>query len=106
MLDPVVEKAQAWLREHETELLDDYRDMLRIPSLESDPLPNAPFGQANRDALDLALKLCDKYGFKTADIEGYCGYGEFGSGDKMVMSLGHLDVVPTGPGWKHPEFGA
>lgn len=106
MLHPVVEQAQAWLREHEAELLADYQAILRIPSLESDPLPNAPFGQANRDALDLALELSKKYGFETKDIEGYCGYAEFGSGEKMVMSLGHLDVVPTGPGWKYPEFGA
>ncbi len=106
MSHPVVEKAQAWLREHESELLADYRAMLRIPSLESEPLPNAPFGKANREALDLALSLSVKYGFATKDIEGYCGYAEFGSGKKMIMSLGHLDVVPTGPGWKYPEFGA
>lgn len=106
MLHAVVVSAQAWLGEHETELLQDYQAMLRIPSLEEGALPNAPFGRANRDALDLALALSVKYGFKTADIEGYCGYAEFGKGEKMVMSLGHLDVVPTGPGWKYPEFGA
>ncbi|MHB8634936.1 MAG: Sapep family Mn(2+)-dependent dipeptidase [Fimbriimonadaceae bacterium] len=106
MLHPLVEAAQNWLRAHETELLADYQAMLRIPSLESEALPKAPFGKANREALDLALALSVKYGFKTADIEGYCGYAEFGKGEKMIMSLGHLDVVPTGPGWKYPEFGA
>src|SRR5579863_4271263 len=106
MSNPIVVSAQAWLREHETELLEDYRAMLRIPSLEAEAQPRAPFGKANREALDLALALSVKYGFKTADIDGYCGYAEFGKGEKMVMSLGHLDVVPTGPGWKYPEFGA
>src|SRR5690606_34991166 len=45
-------------------------------------------------------------GMKTADIEGYCGWAEYGAGQAMVMSLGHLDVVPVGPGWEHEPFGA
>lgn len=106
MPNETVARAQAWLREHEDELLADYRAMLQVPSVESDPLPEAPFGKENRDALNLALTLSKKYGFATKNVEGYCGYAETGSGVKMVMSLGHLDVVPTGPGWKHPEFGA
>ncbi len=43
---------------------------------------------------------------RTKDIEGYCGYAEFGSGEKLIMCLGHLDVVPVGSGWKHDPFGA
>ncbi len=42
----------------------------------------------------------------TKDLDGYAGYGDFGQGDRLVMSLGHLDVVPVGPGWKHEPFGA
>lgn len=101
-----VQRVQAWLRDHEDDLLRDTIAMLRVPSIESDPEPNAPFGKANRDALDLALQMSKNYGFETKDIEGYCGYAEVGSGKPMVMSLGHLDVVPVGPGWKHEPFGA
>lgn len=95
-----------WLSAHEQSLLDDYRALLKFPSIEEDPLPNAPFGQANRDALDFMLRLSQKHGMTTKDLEGYCGYAEFGEGEKMVMTLGHLDVVPVGPGWKHEPFGA
>src|ERR1044072_7568537 len=42
---------------------------------------------------------------RTKDLDGYVGYAEFGEGP-LVMSLGHLDVVPVGPGWKHEPFGA
>ncbi|RYG23882.1 M20 family peptidase [bacterium] len=87
-------------------MLDDTVAMLRIPSLEAEPAPNAPYGVENRRALDLALELSKASGMRTVDLEGHIGYAEFGSGDKMVMSLGHLDVVPTGPGWKHAPFGA
>jgi succinyl-diaminopimelate desuccinylase len=102
----LVIRVQEWLRAHEAEMLADFQTVLRFPSLEEPALPNAPFGQANRDALDFALGLAEKAGMSTRDMEGYCGYAEFGSGKGMVMTLGHLDVVPVGPGWKHEPFGA
>lgn len=101
-----VRRVQDWLRQHEDDLLRDTIAMLQIPSLESEAEPNAPFGAENRRALDLALKMSETYGFTTSDIEGYCGWAEIGHGKPMVMSLGHLDVVPVGPGWKHEPFGA
>lgn len=104
--DPILAKIQNWLREHEQELLNDTLDMLKIASIEGEPSDNAPFGPENRAALDLALGLAQKYGFATTDLEGFAGYADFGQGEKLVMSLGHLDVVPVGPGWKHAPFGA
>jgi succinyl-diaminopimelate desuccinylase len=106
MVDPTLEQIRQWLKAHEQDLLHDTLQMLRIPSIEGDPEPNAPFGRANRDALDLALGLAEKYGMRTKDLEGYAGYAEFGPGDRLVVSLGHLDVVPVGAGWKHEPFGA
>lgn len=106
MTDPVVSRAQEWLRAHEGDLLEDYRALLRFPSLEGPALPNAPFGQANRDALDFMLGLGKTWEMETKDVEGYVGYAEFGNGKGMVMTLGHLDVVPVSPGWKHEPFGA
>ncbi|HSI73074.1 MAG TPA: Sapep family Mn(2+)-dependent dipeptidase [Fimbriimonas sp.] len=106
MSDPIVAKIQDWLRAHEQELLDDTIQMLRIPSIEGDPKPNAPYGIENRNALDFALQKAAEWGMATKDIEGHIGFGEFGTGDRLIMSLGHLDVVPVGPGWKHDPFGA
>ena len=95
-----------WLRANEEDLINDLRALLRIPSLEEDALENAPFGQPNREALDFMLALAEKWSMTTKDVEGYCGYADFGSGPSLLMSLGHLDVVPLGPGWKHEPFGA
>ncbi|MFM9874037.1 MAG: Sapep family Mn(2+)-dependent dipeptidase [Fimbriimonadaceae bacterium] len=102
----IVGQVQTWLRDHEEEMLADFQAVLRFPSLEEPALPNAPFGQANRDALDWALGKAKEAGMTTTDMDGYCGYAEFGSGKGMVMTMGHLDVVPVGPGWKHEPFGA
>lgn len=101
-----VQAVQDWLRAHEADLLRDTVAMLQIPSVEDTAEPGAPFGRENKRALDLALSLGQQYGFRTKDIEGYCGWAEIGEGKALVVSLGHLDVVPVGPGWKHEPFGA
>lgn len=106
MPHPDIDRIHAWLRDHESNLLEDYRSLLRFPSVESAELPNAPFGQANRDALDFMLDIGNRWGMRTKDLEGYVGFAEFGAGDKLILSLGHLDVVPVGAGWKHEPFGA
>ncbi|MBS1719774.1 MAG: Sapep family Mn(2+)-dependent dipeptidase [Armatimonadetes bacterium] len=106
MADPVVAALHQWLEAHEAELVEDTRTVLRFASIESEALPNAPYGAENRAALDFVLDKAQQWGMKTTDLEGHLGYAEFGTGDRLVMSLGHLDVVPVGPGWKYPPFGA
>lgn len=52
------------------------------------------------------MSLSEGYGFATKNIDGKIGYAECGTGEAMVVSLGHLDVVPVGPGWKYEPFSA
>ncbi len=106
MSDATLTRIQQWLEDHQSELLEDTRVMLRVPSVQGDPEPNAPYGAENRRALDLALEKANSWGMRTTDLEGHLGYAEFGSGERLVMALGHLDVVPVGSGWKHDPFGA
>ena len=65
-----------------------------------------PFGKYAKYALEYALNLCNKLGFRTKNIDGYCGYIEFGEGDELLGIIGHLDVVPSGDGWNTPPFEA
>ena len=44
----------------------------------------APFGEECKKALDYMLELGKKLGFKTKNLDGYCGYIEFGEGEEMV----------------------
>jgi len=106
MSDPVVDRLHAWLKDHEASLLADYQTLLRFPTVESEPVPNGPFGQANRDALTFVLEKAKGWSMATTDLEGFAGYAEFGTGERLVGIFGHLDVVPVGPGWKYPPFGA
>lgn len=67
---------------------------------------DAPFGDECRKALEYVLNLGEKLGFRTKNIDGYCGYIEFGEGEEMVGIIGHLDVVPANieDGWKSNPF--
>lgn len=65
-----------------------------------------PFGKNTKEALEYTLNLGNKLGFKTKNLDGYCGYIEFGEGEKLIGIIGHLDVVPSGDGWNTPPFEA
>jgi succinyl-diaminopimelate desuccinylase len=88
------------------ELLQTTRQLMHIPSVEEAPEAGAPFGRPCRQALDYMLQRSSDFGMTTENLDGYAGYGEFGSGKAIVASLGHLDVVPVAPGWKHEPWGA
>lgn len=89
------------------ELIKNLQELIRIPSVyENSTLPAEPFGKNTSKALDYMLELGKSLGFRTKNIDGYCGYIEFGKGDELVGIVGHLDIVPEGENWTHPPFGA
>lgn len=81
------------------------REILQINSVEKEALPNYPFGLGVGKTLDYSLDLMQKLGFKTKNVDGYCGWAEIGEGELFGI-LVHLDVVPEGEGWTYPPFGA
>jgi succinyl-diaminopimelate desuccinylase len=89
------------------EIVGTTSEFLKINSILSEPIPNAIFGEGIGKALDYALALCEKFGFKTfKHIEGYYGYAEIGEGSKLVGILTHVDVVDAGDLklWNYPPF--
>ena len=87
------------------EIISETQKLIQIPSvyLKSDN-PSHPFGENANKSLEYILDLGKKLGFRTKNIDGYCGYIEFGEGDKLVGIIGHLDVVPEGDNWTFPPF--
>ena len=83
------------------------QEIIKIPSVYSESNDKGkPFGEGPAKALEFILNLGKRLGFRTKNIDGYCGYIEFGEGDEMVGIIGHLDVVPEGDGWTYPPFSA
>lgn len=47
---------------------------------------NMPFGENANRALEHILKLGERLGFRTKNLDGYCGYIEFGEGEELLRN--------------------
>lgn len=94
-----------FIEENKEKILNTICDLIKIPSIsvEDTSMPGKPFGENCAKALDYTLNLAKEMGFITKNIDGYCGYIEFGEGEEMLGIIGHLDVVPAGDGWTKCE---
>ncbi len=94
-----------YIEEHKKEILQKTQELIQIPSVISPSTnPLHPFGENVNDALEYMLNLGESLGFRTKNLDGYCGYIEFGEGEEIIGIIGHLDVVPEGDGWTYPPF--
>lgn len=87
------------------DLIRSLQEGLRIPSVQTEALPDAPYGIHVRKSLEHFLAEAQALGFRTENVDYHLGWCEYGSGDEMVAVLGHLDVVPAGDGWTCDPFG-
>lgn len=90
-----------FLKDNKENILNTICELIKIPSvsIESENDKQNPFGKNCTNALNYVLNLAKEMGFRTKNIDGYCGYVEFGEGEEMLGIIGHLDVVPAGSGW-------
>ena len=65
-----------------------------------------PFGIECNKALEYVLEKAKEFGFRTKNLDGYCGYVEIGEGEELIGIIGHLDVVPAHKedGWFSDPF--
>ena len=97
-LNPIIDQ----LQDKMNELLDRW---LRIPSVRTEGIPGAPFGEETRRMLTTALNDAKALGFETRDFDGYAGDVRMGPEGKDPLGiLAHLDVVPAGDGWDTDPF--
>lgn len=82
-------------------LLGNLGRLVQYNSVLSDPKPGMPFGEENAKVLAEALAIAEEMGFRTVNLDNYCGYAEVGEGDQIIGIAGHLDIVPVGDGWSY-----
>ena len=58
------------------EMLEKLERLVVIPSIEGEPIEGKPFGEAPAKALEEGLRIADELGFKTVNLDNYCGYAE------------------------------
>ena len=100
-------KVDSYLQEHWEEMVADIRMLVSIPSTEdlSQAAPGAPWGPGPRAALDAVLDRAAEMGLTTHDVDGYLGFADLpGASETQIGIIGHMDVVPAGPGWTFEPF--
>ena len=59
-------------------------EIVKIDSVETAPLENAPFGSGVKAALDATLDLAASLGFVTTNIYNYIGYASYGESKNYI----------------------
>ncbi len=94
-----------YIESYKEEIIKKTQELIQIPSVLSvSKNPTHPFGDSVNDALEYMLNLGNALGFHTKNLDGYCGYIEFGKGADLIGIIGHLDVVPAGDNWTYSPF--
>ena len=107
MDDDLQREINAYIDGHWEEVVADIEALVEVASTEDldASAPNAPFGPGPREALDRALNMAKRCGLDVHDCEGYVGYADFpGKSETQIGIIGHVDVVPAGPGWHYEPY--
>lgn len=100
--EQLAERIDSYLDANWETMVADIDALVRVPSIENLEAAalGQPFGPAPRHALDEALRIANRMGFSTSDVDGYIATADLvGESDTQVGIIGHVDVVPAGPGW-------
>jgi succinyl-diaminopimelate desuccinylase len=92
------EKLDTWLELHKAEMLEDILQLIRIPSVSSDP-------EKIKAALQLVINKGKAMGFAShLFVNKQVGRIDFGEGKETIGILTHVDVVPAGGTWLYPPY--
>ena len=86
------------------EMLANLARLVKYNSVQGEAKPGMPFGEAPAAVLQEALQIAEELGFKTVNLDNYCGYAEMGEGKDIIGIAAHLDIVPAGDGWNTDPF--
>ncbi|MCH4010318.1 dipeptidase PepV [Companilactobacillus sp.] len=88
------------------ELLNDLSELLSIDSSRDieHKTDDYPLGPGPAKALKTFLHFAERDDFKTKNVDNLAGRIELGDSEDKIAILGHVDVVPEGPGWETNAF--
>ena len=92
-------KLEQFLEEHREEMVQDICDMIRIPSVVTEPVGEFPYGEQAAAAVDQFRKIAQRLGFETKNVDYRAVYASSGGKKRGLDLLTHLDVVPAGDEW-------
>ncbi len=92
-------KIEQFFAEHEQDLIEDVKKLVRIPSDRGAAQPGMPYGEGPVRALKAALEMAEGYGFAVKNYDNYVGVADLGPAEAGLDMLAHLDVVPVADNW-------
>ena len=92
------------IHENSDALLADLAKLVEVDSTMGEKKDGKPFGEGPAEVLKRALEIADRMGFRTVNLDNYCGYAEMEEGEELIGIAGHLDVVPAGSDWTRDPF--
>jgi hypothetical protein len=96
------EELRTYIENHESEMIEDLKSLIRIPSEKQAAEPGKPFGAPAAEALAQGIEILEKYGFAVTNYDNYAIAADFNQEEKGLDILAHLDVVPAGDRSIHP----
>ena len=68
-------------------IIEDVIKMIKIKSIEEEPLEGMPFGIGRAEALKKILEIAENLGFKIVNMDNYIGYAEYGETEDYIAVL-------------------
>lgn len=106
--EELIKDVESYVDEVWEDVVADIASLVEVPSIAdaSAAAPGAPFGAPVREALDRALAVAQRLGYRTGDDDGFVGIADIpGTSETQLATIAHVDVVPAGPGWATDPFG-
>ena len=89
------------------DLVADIATLVEVDSVEdlASARPGAPWGEGPAEALRRALDIAGRIGLEPTNCDGYIGFADLpGASTKQLATIGHVDIVPVGTGWRYSPF--
>ena len=98
-------KVQQFVKDNRDNIIADIKEIVAVPSVESAPEADAPYGPGPKRALNKILEMSERFGLKTKNLDNHIGYAQLdGEKEDYLATICHVDVVPVGNGWKADPF--
>lgn len=98
------EEIHNYVQTHKDEIINMLKELVKIPSIQSEQEDGAPFGRACADVLEYVSSCWQKNGFNT-ELHQNGGYLQsyYGDGEKSIGLFSHADVVSVSDDWVFTE---
>ena len=76
-----------YFKNRKHEMIKSISELVSVPSVRGEAKEGMPFGEKPYEALTTALKMADKFGFKTESHDGYVGSVDLNDGVQELAIL-------------------